>query len=63
MSELNDSFRRLSDIHASASDLAVRLKAERDEAICLLRESLMYSATGEQGAFKTRVREFLARLK
>jgi hypothetical protein len=42
---------------------ALRVKSERDEAIELLRESLLYSATGNRGAFKTRVRDFLARLQ
>ena len=42
---------------------ALRVKAERDEAIRLLREALLYSAAGKEGPFKTRIREFLARFQ
>lgn len=41
---------------------AMRVKAERDEAVRLLKESLLYSHIGTEGPFKSRVREFLARL-
>lgn len=40
---------------------ALRIKCERDEAVKLLQESLLYSATGQHGHFKSRVREFLER--
>lgn len=56
------SFRDLIDTHASLSETALKVKDQRDEAIELLRESLIYSATGNSGAFKTKVRLFLARV-
>jgi hypothetical protein len=42
---------------------ALKVKAERDYAIELLRISLMYSFTGGSGDFKDRVRAFLETLK
>lgn len=41
----------------------LHIKTERDEAVKLLQESLLYSATGSCGPFKSRVREFLERTK
>ena len=35
------------------------VKAERDEAVRLLRECLTYSTLGDQVMFKTKVRDFL----
>lgn len=62
MNDVQESFRRLVDTQARLEETALRIKAERDEALALLRESLLYSAAGEQGSFKTRAREFLARV-
>lgn len=41
---------------------AIRVKAERDQALKLLREVLHLSTLGSEGDYKTRVRSFLARL-
>jgi hypothetical protein len=48
---------------ASLAETALRVKAERDEAIALLRESLIYSFAGKEGPFKTRVKEFLGKVR
>jgi hypothetical protein len=56
---LMDHMQTLDDLE----QIALRIKSERDEALNLLRESLLYSATGQHGHFKTRVREFLKRTK
>ena len=58
---VENSFSYLVNTHASLSETALRIKAQRDEAIELLRESLIYSYTGDSGPFKTKVRMFLAR--
>lgn len=42
---------------------ALRVKDERDEAVRLLKEGLLYSHIGQHGSFKCRVREFLIRLR
>lgn len=62
MSEL-DAYGMLMSTLNDLEDVAVKVKAQRDEAVQLLRESLMYSATGSQGPFKTRVKQFLESLK
>lgn len=41
---------------------AMRVKAERDEAVKLLKEALLYSHIGADGPFKTTVRKFLGSL-
>jgi hypothetical protein len=43
-------------------EVALRIKSERDEAVNLLGELLLYHTIGDKGAFKTRVRAFLARI-
>jgi hypothetical protein len=43
--------------------VALKVKAERDMAVKLLSEAMIYSAAGERGDFKTRVRNFLETLK
>jgi hypothetical protein len=48
---------------ASLAETALRVKAERDAAISLLRESLIYSFTGHSGPFKSRVKEFLGKVR
>jgi hypothetical protein len=58
-----DSFRALEETHASLSETALRIKDERDEAVKLLSESLLYSYMGQNGHFKTRVREFLTKVR
>lgn len=63
MSDMQQAFRDLVDTHDSLSETALRIKDERDEAVALLSESLLYSATGSQGPFKSRVREFLAKVR
>lgn len=60
---MNDAFRALHEAQDSLSETALRIKGERDEAVKLLSESLLYSATGDKGHFKTRVREFLAKVR
>jgi hypothetical protein len=45
------------------AETALKVKAERDEAIALLRESLIYSFAGKEGPFKTRVKEFLGKVR
>lgn len=62
MNDVQDAFRRLANTQASLEETALRIKEQRDEAVQLLRESLLYSATGEHGHFKTRVKSFLARV-
>lgn len=41
---------------------ALRVKAERDHAVKLLREVLTYETIGRDGPFKTKVREWFARI-
>lgn len=60
---VTQAFRDLADTHSDLSEVALRLKDERDEAVKLLSESLIYSSTGNDGPFKTRVREFLAKVR
>jgi hypothetical protein len=62
MSEI-DAYGLLISTLDDLEETALRVKAERDEAVKLLQESLLYSATGSSGPFKSRVREFLERNK
>lgn len=57
-----DVMRLKPDLHDTMVELesaALRVKAERDRALQLLREVLCYSQLGREGDYKTRVREFL----
>jgi hypothetical protein len=56
-----DSFRKLAETQSSLSETALRIKDQRDEAVALLRESLIWWK-GDKGHFRTRVREFLAKV-
>lgn len=56
---MNESFQETMD---SLEATALRVKAERDEAVRLLKEALIYSHIGANGPFKTTVRQFLAKL-
>lgn len=62
MSEL-DAYGMLMSTLDDLEEVSLKVKAQRDEAVNLLRESLMYSATGSQGPFKSRVKQFLDGLK
>jgi hypothetical protein len=44
------------------ANTAIRIKDERDEAVRLLKEALLYSHIGANGPFKSTVRKFLAKL-
>jgi len=44
---------------ADLTETALRVKAERDEAVKLLKEALLYSHIGADGVFKSKVRAFL----
>jgi hypothetical protein len=45
------------------ANTAMRVKEERDEAVRLLKEGLLYQHIGAYGSYKSRVREFLIRLR
>lgn len=45
------------------ANTALRVKEERDEAVRLLKEGLLYSHIGQHGSFKSKVREFLIRMR
>ena len=45
------------------ANTALRVKEERDDAVRLLKEALLYSHIGAEGPFKSKVREFLIRLR
>ena len=44
------------------ANTAIRIKEERDDAVRLLKEGLLYSHIGQHGSYKSRVREFLCKL-
>lgn len=48
---------------ACLRDTALRVKSERDQAMKLLREVLHLETLGSQGPYKTKVREFLAKIE
>ena len=45
------------------ANTALRVKEERDDAVRLLKEALLYSHIGAEGPFKSKVRMFLIRLR
>jgi hypothetical protein len=45
------------------ANTAIRIKDERDEAVRMLKEALLYSHIGQEGPFKSKVRMFLIRMR
>ena len=44
------------------ANTALRVKEERDDAVRLLKEALLYSHIGAEGPFKSKVRAFLGKI-
>jgi hypothetical protein len=52
----------MDEIMRGLANTAIRIKEERDDAVRLLKEGLLYSHIGQHGSYKSRVREFLCKL-
>jgi hypothetical protein len=52
----------VNELDAEIINKVLRVKSERDDAVRLLKEGLLYSHIGQHGSYKSRVREFLAKL-
>jgi hypothetical protein len=52
----------VNELDAEIINKVLRVKSERDDAVRLLKEGLLYSHIGQHGSYKSRVREFLCKL-